>query len=170
MTARYRRVPQADPEVEESKKIRAERIERITAKIHAFFWILASIGIIYFTDLPNLVYSAEINRYDDRTSILCLYITTLFFRYALNLAVIFIVANIGIFLYLTVWLPLVLKVTAPWDIYCPNMIPISTGLVVSSMILLMITFWPVWGLLAPLYITVMVIGLVFTAHFIPWPC
>lgn len=65
---------------------------------------------------------------------------------------------------------MVLKVTAPWDIYCPNMIPISTGLAVSCMILLMIAFWPVWGLLAPIYITVMVMGLIFSAHFIPWPC
>jgi hypothetical protein len=65
---------------------------------------------------------------------------------------------------------MVLKVTAPWDIYCPNMIPISTGLAVSCMVLLMVAFWPVWGMLSPIYITVMVMGLIFSAHFIPWPC
>ncbi len=62
MTARYRRVPQSDPEVEESKKIRAERIERIASKVHAVFWVLASFGIIYLTDLANLIHSNEINR------------------------------------------------------------------------------------------------------------
>jgi hypothetical protein len=79
-------------------------------------------------------------------------------------------ANVGIFFYLTVWMPYVLKVTAPWDIYCPNMIPTATGLGAASSFLAMIAFWPVWGMLSPLFVVVLVIGLIFSAHFIPWPC
>jgi hypothetical protein len=64
MAARYRRVTQVDPAVgeEESKKIRAERVERISAKIHALFWVIAAIGIMYFTDLFSIIYSDKINR------------------------------------------------------------------------------------------------------------
>ena len=34
----------------------------------------------------------------------------------------------------------ILKITAPWDVYCPNMIPTATGLGVASTILTMIAF------------------------------
>jgi hypothetical protein len=34
----------------------------------------------------------------------------------------------------------------------------------------MIAFWPAWGMLSPLFVAVLVIGLIFSAHFIPWPC
>ena len=38
---RYKRVAQTDPDTaeDEAKKSRAERIEKITSKIHAFLWI-----------------------------------------------------------------------------------------------------------------------------------
>ena len=62
MTARYRRVAQSDHEEEESKKVRAERIDIITSKIHALFWVLAAIGVVYFTDFLSLIHSDEINR------------------------------------------------------------------------------------------------------------
>jgi hypothetical protein len=64
MTTRYRKVAQADPEEEESKKIRAERIEKITAKIHAVFWVAAAVAVFIFTDTINLIHSDRINRQD----------------------------------------------------------------------------------------------------------
>lgn len=62
---RYRRVAQTEPEEQESnKKQRAEKIEKITAKIHAFLWVVASIGLIYFTELFLIVNdSGKVNRY-----------------------------------------------------------------------------------------------------------
>lgn len=66
MPVRYRRVAQAEAGEEESKKIRAERADRISAKLHALVWVLASIGIIYFTDLFNLVHSDRLNRFVHR--------------------------------------------------------------------------------------------------------
>lgn len=62
MAARYRRVTQLETGEEESKKIRAERADRISAKLHALVWVLAAIGVVYFTDLFNLIHSDKLNR------------------------------------------------------------------------------------------------------------
>jgi hypothetical protein len=37
-------------------------------------------------------------------------------------------ANGVIMVYLTLWLPLVKKVTMPWNVYCPRAIPAATAL------------------------------------------
>ena len=65
MAVRYRRVAQSEPEEEGdslNKKERAERIERITAKLHALIWLLLSAALIYYTDLIELI--LESNRID----------------------------------------------------------------------------------------------------------
>lgn len=65
MVARYRRVSQAEnAEGDEVKKKRAERIDRITAKLHALLWISLSIGILIYTNLLKVAYSdTRVNRY-----------------------------------------------------------------------------------------------------------
>ena len=60
------------------------------------------------------------------------------------------VASVTVLLYLTVWLPVVMKNTIPWDIYCPRMIPAATLFGVMSIVFFMVAFWPLWGLLTPL--------------------
>lgn len=57
MATRYRRVPQTEPEerADADKKRRAERVEKITAKIHALIWIGVSIALIYYTDAVELL-------------------------------------------------------------------------------------------------------------------
>jgi hypothetical protein len=63
--AAYRRVAQADnPEGgDEVKKQRAERIDRITAKLHALLWVGLSIGLLIYTNLLKVAYSDErVNR------------------------------------------------------------------------------------------------------------
>jgi hypothetical protein len=63
MSVRYRRVNQGEVEEEdENKKASAERAERISAKIHALFWVLAAITVVYFTDLAQLLFSDKLNR------------------------------------------------------------------------------------------------------------
>jgi hypothetical protein len=76
---------------------------------------------------------------------------------------------VTIFLYLAFWLPVVMKNHIPWEIYCPNMIPVATGFSVLWYISLVVTFWPVWGFLSPLFVGFLVMGAVFLTHFIPWP-
>ena len=64
MIARYKRVSQNDPEeVEESKKSRAEKMDKISAKIHSLLWIVASIVVMIMTDMINLIQSDKINRW-----------------------------------------------------------------------------------------------------------
>lgn len=91
------------------------------------------------------------------------------YRMYLSSAVACFIANVTIMLYLTLWLPYVQKITIPWEIYCPNLIPIATFLSITCMILLMMAFWPLYGMLTPLVIFVLCMGLIFSAHFIPWP-
>lgn len=63
MAARYRKVPtEEDSSQEESKKQRAERIEKISTKFHALFWVIAAIFLVIFTDLHDVAFSEEINR------------------------------------------------------------------------------------------------------------
>ena len=64
MAARYRRVNQGEGEggEEETKKVNAERAERISAKIHALVWVIVAGVIAYLTDVPSLMYSDKLNR------------------------------------------------------------------------------------------------------------
>lgn len=64
MAARYRRVTQVDGagEEESTKKVRAERADRISAKIHALVWVFAAMAIVYFTDFFTLLHSDKLNR------------------------------------------------------------------------------------------------------------
>ena len=150
----YRRVAQeaAETEAEEGKKKQAERIDRITAKLHAGLWVVLSIVLLVYTNLLNVAYSdARVN------------------RYSLNAAIACFVANMGIVLYLTLYLPLVLKVTAPWEIYCPHLIPISTALGLLVVFLFVVAFYPIYGMLTPLLIGILLMGFLFSTHFLPWP-
>ena len=140
----YRRVAQEaeSTEAEEGKKKQAERIDRITAKIHAGLWVVFSIVILFYTNLLNVAFS------DERVN-----------RYSLNAAIVCFVANMGIVLYLTLYLPLVLKVTAPWEIYCPHLIPISTVLGLLVVFLFVVAFYPIYGMLTPL-----IMGILLMVH------
>lgn len=67
MVARYRRVAQAEsPGEQDVKKKRADRIERITAKLHALVWIAASAALIVYTNIFKLAIADDrVNRYVD---------------------------------------------------------------------------------------------------------
>jgi hypothetical protein len=88
----------------------------------------------------------------------------------LNVAVVSLAVVFGIFVYLAVWLPFIARVSVPWEIYCPNMIPAATGASAVSFVSFIITFWPAWGFLSPLFVSVITIGAIFSTAFIPWPC
>eukprot|EP01039_Chlorochromonas_danica_P000063 gene63-69_t len=153
MTARYRRVSQNEPEEEETnKKLQAQRIERIMAKLHAIVWVAVAAALAYFTDLLNLLLSERVN------------------RLALCLGVASLTSVLSLFLYLGFWLPIVMKNNIPWDVYCPNLISVSAGLSVLSFVSFVFTFWPVWGLLSPFFVGFLTMGFLFSTHFIPWPC
>ena len=153
-SVRYRRVARdEDNEAEDKKKAQSDRIERFTAKLHALFWVCLSIFVVYYTEL------LEVALYGEKVD-----------RLSLNLAIISTMITTTIILYLTFWLPLVLKVTIPWEVYCPRMIPAATFFGILSFILYLFAFWPRFGLLTPLITITISMGLLFSTHFVPWPC
>jgi hypothetical protein len=148
----YKPVPQDDTGEEIPRKKRTERLNRITAKLHALFWVVLSIFVAYKTEVVKVVlYSNKIN------------------RIALNLAVLAFSANFAIMMYLMIWIPVVKKSRIPIEISCPRLIPTATILGVLALLFYMIAFWPIWGILSPLIVLILFMGLMFLSHFIPWP-
>jgi hypothetical protein len=70
MVARYRRVAQTESPLEQDmKKKRADRIERITAKLHALIWIAASAALILYTNIFQMALTDQrVNRYATKTA------------------------------------------------------------------------------------------------------
>lgn len=99
-----------------------------------------------------LVYSDQVNRIILYLAVACLAINTI------------------LLLYLTVYLPKVVKLTdsSAWEVYCPRVVP-SMALfgVLSAMFLIRATY-PVWGFFAPLILGIEAMGALFATQFIPW--
>lgn len=155
-TARFRRLASAEEasaEAEEPKH-RADFRDVLLTKLHALLWVGVSGAVAYYSGIAGVTLGG-----DERVNRVCL-----------DIAVACLAANFVIMLYLTIWLPVVQRVTLPWEIYCPRLIPTSSVLSVASALLLVVAFWSVYGLLTPLIILVLAMGLLFTTHFIPWPC
>lgn len=91
-------------------------------------------------------------------------------RPVLHIAVACLAINTVLLLYLTVYLPKVVKLTdsSAWEVYCPKVIP-SMGLfgVVSAILLIRATY-PVWGFLAPLILGIEAMGVLFATQLLPW--
>mgnify|MGYP005993468945 CR=1 FL=1 len=141
-----------DNDTDQTKKIKNKTMDQITAKVHALFWVALAIALVVYLDVRNVVLN------DNRVN-----------RLALNLAVFSFAANVTICLYLTFWLPFVKKITLPWEIYCPRMIPTATALGLTCMMTSIVAMWSVWGFLSPLIIFFLTVGLIMCSHFIPWP-
>jgi len=64
MASGYRNVSQAeDSDSEEMKKRRSERTERISAKLHAIFWVAIAAAILYYTNFFGvMLYDRRVNR------------------------------------------------------------------------------------------------------------
>lgn len=56
-----------------------------------------------------------------------------------------------------------------YAIHHPQLLPAATAAGVAGAFFLVRSLWPVWGFLAPLNLLVMLTGLVFSLHFVPWP-
>jgi hypothetical protein len=71
--------------------------------------------------------------------------------------------------YLTVYLPYGKGLTdsSAWSVYCPRVIPVLTAVSVITFLILVRAVWPVWGLLAPLILSVEGLGLLFALQFVP---
>jgi len=69
MSTRYRRIHSSEveenTEEEMNKKKRAERVDKITAKLHAIVWVLAAIVSFIFSDVVKIgLYDKRVNRWE----------------------------------------------------------------------------------------------------------
>lgn len=65
MERRYNRLAQVEggSEVEETKKKKADRVDRITAKLHALFWVVAAGVILVYSDIISIgLFDKRVNR------------------------------------------------------------------------------------------------------------
>ena len=157
MTPRsYTQVPtssdQLEVDAEQAKKNRNKKLDQISSKVHALIWVAIAIALVIRLDVWNVVLN------DPRVN-----------RVALNLSVFSFAANVTICLYLTFWLPFVKKNNLPWEVFCPRMIPTATALGLTCMGSSIIAMWSVWGFLSPVIIFFLLLGLMMSSHFIPWP-
>jgi len=153
MSSRYSRLQTSEPKesVGDAKKVQAKHVERIQAKVHAFVWVALAIGSMYYVDFVDVAMNNDKVR-----------------RGCLNASVVCLVCNLCLLCYLIIYLPLFESIHSQmWDIHCPNVIPILTVLGLSTIVLLNIAFWPVWGLLTPVLIFFMTMGFLLVGHFIP---
>lgn len=56
-----------------------------------------------------------------------------------------------------------------YAIHHPQLLPAAIAAGVLGAFFLVRSLWPVWGFLAPLILLVVLTGLVFSLHFVPWP-
>jgi len=154
MSSRYSRLQTSEPKesVGDAKKVQAERVERIQAKVHAFVWVGLAVGAMYYVDFFNVAMNNDSVR-----------------RGCLNASVACLVCVLCLMSYLIIYLPLFENIRdhKMWDIHCPNVIPIICVLGLSNIVLMNLAFWPVWGLLTPVLIFFMTMGFLLVGHFIP---
>jgi hypothetical protein len=116
-------------------------------------WLAAAVLVARWTNFFHVIFhSDQVNRIVLHVAFACLGINTL------------------LLLYLTVYLPKVVKLTdsSAWDVYCPKVVPSMGVLGVVSAILLIRATYPVWGFLAPLILGIEAMGALFATQFIPW--
>ncbi|CAM9211362.1 unnamed protein product [Choristocarpus tenellus] len=159
MSARYSRVSTGETrsnsvtEEEEKKRKRSQLAERISNKLHAAFWVILGVFVVYQTDFVKVILEDErINRLWFNVGVLCFGV------------------NIVIMAYLTIWLPHVKGVKVSWNVYSPRAIPTTTVLGLICALTLNVSLWGVWGFLTPLILFAVFISCLFSLHFIPWPC
>lgn len=157
---RYSKVPTSDHNNDELRpgsgssaspaSQRKELVESISNKLHAAIWVGGSIFVLYYTDFFRLAWA------DERVN-----------RIALDISLICDGAFMAIGFYLVVWLGMVKGNTYEWNVVAPNMVPTAAGFSALATITFMIAFWPVWGLLTLPITALFVMGILFSAHFIP---
>lgn len=153
---KYKRVPRAESgesqqrEERERRRRKQESIENLNNKIHAFFWVVADILLLYATDFWNVCFN------DDRLN-----------RSFFNLGIVCSGVFTCLILYAAVWLPYVKRVTLDIQVYAPRLIPASTAFGVLASLGYIIGLWPVYGLFTPIILCVNFFSLIMATHFLP---
>jgi hypothetical protein len=143
--------------------------ERLTDKLVALAWLTLAVVVAYATDFYSVLLNNNTNNNNTASDSAAQQRQPN--RPLLQLVAACLGINTILALYLTVYLPKVKGLTdsSAWPVYCPRIIPISTGLFLVATILFIRATWPVWGFLAPLLLGIQAMGAFFALHFVPWP-
>ncbi|XP_060603267.1 transmembrane protein 128-like [Ruditapes philippinarum] len=114
-------------------------------------WLIASIGVFYYTDFYRAVlYDHRINR--------------LWF----NIGALSVAVNVCIAIFLIVYLSYIKKVSSDdWERKYPSLIPIATAAFVFGGIFLTVGLWPLWGPFTPFILFVLFMGFVVMVAMLP---
>ena len=118
--------------------------------MQAIFWMGLSALVIYKTNFFRQVWENP-------------HVLPFFFE----IAEIGVLLNICLMFYMTIYLPYVAGITEEYETYCPKIVPTLTfsGLVVFFSF--MISVWPIWGILTPIYLIIMFMGYSMSLIFLP---
>lgn len=125
-------------------------VARISTKVQAGLWVLAS-GLILS---KGGVIDASLD--PEKSNPLFMY--TGFAGVSLFLV---------LMLYCVVWVRLVMRSTWEWQIVAPGFIEIATIGLVTAYISFSIGLWPSFGLLTPLLVGIIFLGAMMLTHFLP---
>ena len=109
---RYNRVPtdeSSEGRRADDSSRRRESIERVTVRAHALLWVVGAVLVARYTAIFHVVAA------DPRVH-----------SFFLQLAVAALCVCAAVFVYLVIYLPYIARITLPWDVYCPKMIPTAT--------------------------------------------
>lgn len=139
-----------DPTPEIERKPDSE--SRIIANLETLFWIGLAASVIYYTDFFRVVFTdPAVNIYWFRGGLLLIGIN----------------ATIGIYLVFGVGYWKQVHVSE-WEKHVPWAIPVASGAAILSAISLTVGLWPVWGLLTPVLVFVILVSAVFFLSALPF--
>jgi len=129
---------------------RRDDVKWVRSKIEAVVWLGGTAALLRYLDFIHVVlYSNRVDR--------------LWF----NMGCLAFIANFFVFLYLAVWLPYMEGIDDDWEDHCPRVIPTATLIGIFSTLCFTIGLWPLYHLLTPVILFVMLMGTIMSAHFLP---
>ena len=154
--AGYEPVDQYEEQSELQRRLAAEQrrkdqISKISARIHALFWVVAS----FFTAKYSEVFTVAFH--DSRV-----------YTIVLGLGIACTVVATIVFLYLSCYLSYIKRVES-WEVASPKGIPTLTLFGSLAILLYTIALWPVYGFLTPVIVGVLTFGMIFFTVLVPLP-
>ncbi|MES1913948.1 MAG: hypothetical protein MHM6MM_006091 [Cercozoa sp. M6MM] len=126
--------------------------DKVKTYLHSVFWVALAVLLLWRSKLFQVVSNG-----DERLRwpfLVCGMASTL--------------TVIGIFTYLTVWLPMVKKqYRRDFNEFKPKHIQVATALMVAQFFLYCIALWPVYGFASPVLVGVTGMGALFSLNLLP---
>jgi len=138
--------------LKEYKEKKARRLTR--ARIHAVGWVAGSIAILMYGKDGRPIH--EVVLYDPRAQNVYMFLGITSFM-----------TNTTIFLYLSMWLPLVEGIEEEWEVAAPWAAPVSTVVALGGIVCSVVGLWPVYEWYSILFVTVLIMGMIMIHHFLP---